>query len=102
MVPNADQATPEFKAVLGQTPGGAITCPYCQHAVEYDRDGRALVVSARTPLRYSRAKMEMRARDFGISKSPPVQAMTPEQWIAEEKLMPGALQGYRYVEDSTP
>jgi hypothetical protein len=29
-------------------------------------------------------------------------AMTPEQWVAEEKLMPGALHGYHYVEDGTP
>ncbi len=36
MVPSADQAKPEFKALVGQTPGGAITCPYCQRAVEYD------------------------------------------------------------------
>jgi hypothetical protein len=37
MVPNADQARPDFKAVLGQTPGGAITCPYCQQAVNMTR-----------------------------------------------------------------
>jgi hypothetical protein len=29
-------------------------------------------------------------------------AMTPEQWVAEEKLMPGVLNGYQYVEDGTP
>jgi hypothetical protein len=102
MVPNADQATPEFKAVLAQAPGGAITCPHCQQAVEYDTDGKSLAVSARTPLRYSRVKMELRARDYGSAKNPHEPAMTPEQWIAEEKLMPGALHGYRYVEDSTP
>jgi hypothetical protein len=28
--------------------------------------------------------------------------MTPEQWVAEEKLMPGALVGYKYVEDCSP
>ena len=102
MVPNADRAKPEFKAVLGQVPGGAITCPYCQGAVEYQIDGKTLTVSIRTPLRYSRAKMEMRAKDYGSQKSPPDAGMTPEQWIAEEKLMPGALQGYTYVEDLTP
>jgi hypothetical protein len=91
MVLKRDQATPEFRAVVGQTPGGAITCPYCQRAVEYDMDGKSLVVSALTPLRYSRVKMELRAKDYGSQKSPPEPAMTPEQWVAEEKLMPGAL-----------
>jgi hypothetical protein len=102
MVPSADQAKPEFKAVVGQTPGGAITCPYCQGAVEYHTDGKSLVISARMPLRYSRQKMELRARDYGSQKNPPAVGMTPEQWIAEEKLMPGALQGYNYIEDSAP
>jgi hypothetical protein len=46
--------------------------------------------------------MEARARDYGSQQSPPDLAMTPEQWIDEEKLMPGALQGYVYVEDGTP
>jgi len=102
MLPNADRTSPEFKSVVGQMPGGAITCPYCQEAVEYGTDGATLAVSAKTPLRYSRAKMEMRATDYGSQKSPPDPGMTPEQWIAEEKLMPGALQGYKYVEDLTP
>lgn len=102
MVPSADQARAEFKAVLGQTPGGAITCPYCQQAVEYDTDGKSLVVSARVPFRYSRTKMERRATNYGSHKSPPDMAMTPEQWVAERKLMPGALHGYQYVEDDTP
>lgn len=102
MVPNADQATPQFRALVGQAPGGAITCPYCQRAVEYDTDGESLVTSIRAPLRYSRAKMELRARDYGSQKSPPDPSMTPEQWIAEEKLMPGALHGYVYAEDGTP
>jgi len=102
MVPNSDQARPEFKAILGQTPGGAITCPYCQQAVEYDTDGKSLVLSARVPFRNSRAKMEQRAQDYGRHKSPPDMATTPEQWVAEEKLMPGALHGYQYVEDGTP
>ncbi len=102
MVPSADQVRPGFKALLGQTPGGAITCPYCQHAVEYDTDGKSLVPSALVAFRYSRTKMERRARDYGNHKSPPDVAMTPEQWVAEEKLMPGALHGYQYVEDVTP
>jgi hypothetical protein len=46
--------------------------------------------------------MERRARDYGSHKSPPDMTMTPEQWVAEEKLMPGALMGYQYVEDGTP
>ena len=102
MVPTVDQAKPEFKAIVGQVPGGAITCPYCQRAVEYQVDGITLAVSARTPLRYSRAKMELRADDYGSQKNPPDPAMTPEQWIAEEKLMSGALHGYWYAEDIKP
>jgi hypothetical protein len=46
--------------------------------------------------------MELRASDYGSQKSPPNLAMTPEQWVAEEKLMPGALLGYIYVEDRAP
>jgi hypothetical protein len=46
--------------------------------------------------------MEARAKDYGIQKSPPDLAMTPEKWVAEEKLMPGALQGYKYVEEIAP
>jgi hypothetical protein len=102
MAPNEDQAKSEFKAVVGQKPGGAITCPFCQGAVEYETDGQTLVMSPRTPLRYSRTKMESRAKDYGMQKSPPDLGMTAEQWIAEEKLMPGALQGYRYAEDPEP
>jgi hypothetical protein len=102
MVPTSDQASSEFKAVVSQVPGGAITCPYRQGPVEYEVDGQTLAVSARTPLRYSRVKMELRATDYGSQKSPPDPGITPEQWIAEEKLMPGALQGYQYVEDFTP
>ena len=46
--------------------------------------------------------MELRAKDYGIQKSPPDLTLTPEQWVAEEKLMPGALQRYTYVEDGAP
>jgi hypothetical protein len=102
MVPNVDQTSPEFKALVGERPGGAITCPYCQGAIEYEADGKSLAVSARAPLRYSRAKMELRARDYGSQKTPPEPGMTPEQWIAEEKLMPGALRAYRYAEGGAP
>ena len=92
----------EFKAVLGQTPGGAVTCPYCQQAVEYDPDGKSLVPSLRVPFRYSRAKMERRASDYGRHKSPPDMATTPERWVAEDRRMPGTLHGYQYVKDATP
>lgn len=102
MLPDRDRTTPEFRALLGQMPGGAIACPYCQNAIEYQAGGTTLAISPRTPLRYSRAKMEMRAADYGSQKTPPDPAITPEQWIAEEKLMPGALQGYRYDEDLMP
>ena len=37
----------------------------------------------------------------GHSATPDL-AMTPEQWVVEEKLMPGALQGYTYAEDGAP
>jgi hypothetical protein len=40
--------------------------------------------------------------DYGSHKSPPDMAMTPEELVAEEKLMPGALRGYQYVEDLIP
>jgi hypothetical protein len=70
--------------------------------VEYQADGQTLVVSSMPPLRYSRQEMESRASDYGSQKNPPEPAMTPEQWIAEEKLMPGALRGYKYVEDLRP
>ncbi len=102
MIPSTDQAKPEFKSIVRQTPGGAITCPYCQGAVEYDTDGKSLVVSAMMPLRYSKMKMTIRAKDYGDQLIPPKNEMTPEQWIAEEKLMPGALHNYNYVEDLTP
>ena len=46
--------------------------------------------------------MGLPARDYGSQKNPPNLAMTPEQWVAEEKLMPGSLQGYTYVEDVAP
>jgi len=99
MVSAEDQKTPDFRAVITQQPGGAITCPYCQEAVEYAPDGTSLQISARIPLRYARAKMEARAKDYATQMSPPRPDMTPEEWIAEEKLMPGALQGYQYSED---
>jgi hypothetical protein len=102
MVANADQKTSEFKALMRQSPGGAITCPYCQGALEFETDGGPLVTSTLRPIRYSRLKMEARAADYGLHKSPPVRGMTPEEWVAEEKLMPGALVGYNYTEDFGP
>jgi hypothetical protein len=52
--------------------------------------------------RHSRSKMERRAKDYGSQKNPPDATMAPEQWVAEEKLMAGALCGHQYVEDGTP
>jgi hypothetical protein len=95
MLPDDDRVRPEFKAVLGQAPGGAITCPYCQGAIEYEADGQTLMISDKAPLRYSRTTMEIRAMDYGSQKNPPEPSLTPQQWIAEEKLMPGALRGYQ-------
>jgi hypothetical protein len=100
MLPDQDRSTEDFRSLLRQMPGGAVTCPYCQRAVEYGADGETLIASARMPLRYSRAKMELRARDYGTMKRPPDPEMTPEIWVAEEKLMEGALHGYRYAEDA--
>src|SRR5205809_6612784 len=65
MVLDSDQATPSYKALMARKPGGAITCPYCQGAVEYDSNGENLSASTRTPLRYSRAKTEDRAKAYG-------------------------------------
>jgi hypothetical protein len=102
MVTNEEHVKLQFKALVAQRPGGAIACPFCQNAVEYAIDGKTLVTSQLPPFRYSRAKMERRATDYGTQKRPPDPDMTPEQWIAEEKLMAGALQGYTYVEDFKP
>jgi len=98
MVPDADQNTPDYRAITARQPGGAITCPYCQGAVEYDSNGEALVASRRTPLRYSQAKTEDRAKKYGqvFFNKPDT---TAEEWIADDKGMLGALQGYRYAED---
>jgi hypothetical protein len=98
MVPDADQARPEYRAIVSRTPGGAITCPYCQGAVEYDANGEDLVPSNRTPLRYSRSKTEDRAQKYGQVFLNKVEA-SPEEWIADDKGMAGALHGYRYAED---
>jgi hypothetical protein len=59
---------------------------------------KPLIASGRTPLRYRRAKTEDRARKYGqVFLNKP--DTTPEQWIADDKGMIGALQGYRYAED---
>src|SRR5262249_54379374 len=78
MVPNEAHSNSQFQALVSQKPGGAITCPYCQRAVEYHSDGKTLVVSILPPIRYSRAKMERRARDYGTQKRPPDLNMTPD------------------------
>lgn len=98
MVADADQSTPDYAAIVARKPGGAITCPYCQGAVEYDPNGDDLVASNRTPLRYSRAKTEDRAKNYGqvfLNSS----NLAPEEWIADDKGMPGALHGYRYADN---
>jgi hypothetical protein len=98
MVPDADQTTADYRAVSQRQPGGAVTCPYCQGAVEYDANGEDLVQSRRAPLRYSRPKTEDRARRYGQAflNRPDT---TPEEWVAHDKGMTGALQGYKYAED---
>src|ERR1700680_2145231 len=65
MVPDSDQATADYMAIVGRKPGGAITCPYCQLAVEYHANGEDLILSSRAPLRFSRAKTENRAERYG-------------------------------------
>jgi hypothetical protein len=98
MVPDADQTTSDYKAINDRKPGGAVACPHCEGAVEYDPNGEDLVQSSRTPLRYSRAKAEDRARRYGqVFLNKP--DATPEEWVADDKGMPGALRGYRYAED---
>jgi hypothetical protein len=98
MVPEADQLTPDYQAVTNRQPGGAVTYPYCQRGVEYHVNGQDLVQSNRNPLRYSRPKTEDRARSYGpvfLNRA----ETTPEEWIAHDKGMAGALRGYRYAED---
>ena|SRR5437762_10543073 len=98
MVPDSDQTTAGYKALNDRKPGGAITCPYCQVAVEYDPNGEDLVATSRTPLRYSRSKTEDRAKKYGeVFLNKP--DTTPEEWIADDKGMRGALRAYRYAED---
>jgi hypothetical protein len=98
LVPDAQQVTQEYGALIGRRPGGAITCVYCEEAIEYDLNGNDLLRSNRTPLRYSRQKTEDRARRYGqvfLNKAD----TTPEEWVADDKGMLGALAGYRYAED---
>jgi hypothetical protein len=98
MVPDADRATPDYRAINDRKPGGAITCPYCQQGVEYDVNGEDLVRSGRMPLRFSRAKTEARAKRFGevfLNQTD----TTPDEWAEQDKGMPGAFRGYQYAED---
>ncbi len=98
MTPDAASAMPEYKAINDRKPGGAITCPYCQEAIEYDQNGEDLVRSVRIPLRYSRAKTESRAASFGqIFLNKP--NATPAEWAEHDKGMAGAFRDYRYAED---
>jgi hypothetical protein len=98
MVPDTDQGTADYKAINDRKPGGAVTCPYCQEAIEYDSNGEDLVRSNRIPLRYSRTKTEDRAKSDGqvfLNKS----NTTPEEWVEHDKGMLGAFHGYKYAED---
>jgi hypothetical protein len=98
MVPDSDQATADYLALNARKPRRAITCPCCGGAVEYAPNGEDLVASQRMPLRYSRAKTEDRAAKYGqvfLGKAD----TTPEEWLADDKGMPGALRSYRYAED---
>jgi hypothetical protein len=98
LVSDPQQVTSDYAALIGRRPGGAITCAYCQEAVEYASNGDDLVQSSRVPLRYSRPKTEDRARGYGqvfLNKAD----ATPEEWVADDKGMTGALCGYKYAED---
>jgi hypothetical protein len=98
MVPDAEQTSADYRAINLRMPGGAVTCPYCQGAVEYHPNGEDLVQSNRVALRYSRPKTEDRSRRYGqvfLNKGD----ATPEEWVAHDKGMTGALRGYRYAED---
>src|SRR5438034_1287972 len=81
MVPDADQGTADYRAILARAPGGTVACPYCEGAIEYHPNGEDLVQSSRVPLRYSRPKTEDRARHYGqVFLSQPI--TTPEEWVA--------------------
>jgi hypothetical protein len=98
MVPDPEKVNADYRAINSRTPGGAITCPYCQQAVEYDTNGEDLVKSDRIPLRYSRAKTEARAQSYGqiFLNQPNTSA---EEWAEHDKGMAGAFRDYRYAED---
>jgi hypothetical protein len=99
MVPDAERAKPGYKAINDRKPGGAITCPYCQEAVEYAQNGDDLAPSSLIPFRFSRAKTVERAKRFGeVFLDQP--ETTPEEWAEHDKGMSGAFRGYRYAEDS--
>jgi hypothetical protein len=98
MVSAADQSSAAYRAINDRKPGGAMTCAFCQQTVEYAANGDDLVQSNRLPLRYSRARCEDLARRYGqvfLNQS----NTSPEEWLAHDKAMPGALRGYRYAED---
>jgi hypothetical protein len=98
LVPDTEQATADYVAIVGRRPGGAIACAYCQQAIEYASNGEDLVQSGRPPLRYSRKKTEDRARGYCQVFLNKVDA-TPKEWVADDKAMVGALRGYKYAED---
>jgi hypothetical protein len=97
MIEPAKKGSIEQKAIIGVRPGGAITCPYCEGAIEHSTAGE-LMLSNLVPLRYSRLLIEQRARDFGTQfyGNP---NLTVGEWIELDKGMPGALRGYRFAED---
>jgi hypothetical protein len=96
LVPDAQQTSGDYRAIMLRRAGGAVTCPYCEQAVEYDPNGQDLVKSTR--MRYSRVKTTDRARNYGrvfLNQAD----TTAEEWVAHDKGMPGALRDYRYAED---
>src|ERR1019366_1857087 len=99
MVSDTHRGDSDYKAINDRKPGGSITCPFCQHGVEYDQNGEDLVPTIKPPLRYSRAKIEARAVRFGevfLNKTD----TTPDEWAEFDKGMPGAFRGYQYAEDT--
>lgn len=99
MVPDEWQGTPEYAALVKNEPGGAITCPYCSGSVEFAANGNDLVVSEKTPLRFSRSKIESRAQRFGQIFLGQADT-TPQEWMETDRGMPGALERYHYAEDT--
>lgn len=89
MVPKPFTRHPGYRKTIDTKPGGvAVQCPYCGEAVEFDEQEN-LVKSDKAPLPYSRQKFEVRT-----------EGLPPEDWVAKEKGMQGALRNHQWEEDT--